>query len=110
MSSGVSASSKTVNFDLLTSSTKDVQRLYQHGQLSASTLVEQTLDQIERHNTRGLNLRALIAVAPRDQLLGQAHKLDEERKNGNIRSHLHGIPFLVKVFCNFILLFQQMIT
>lgn len=84
-------------FDLLTSTISDVQRHFERGDLSSATLVELVLDQIERHNKAGLNLCAVISVAPRDKLLQQAETLDKERENGQTRSGLHGIPCLLKV-------------
>lgn len=84
-------------FDLLTSTISDVQKHLEQGHLSSAHLVELVLDQIEGHNKAGLNLRAVLSVAPRDKLLAQASALDEERKSGNVRSGLHGIPFLLKV-------------
>jgi Asp-tRNA(Asn)/Glu-tRNA(Gln) amidotransferase A subunit family amidase len=41
-----------------------------------------------------LIIRAVIEVNP--DALEIAEGLDQERKNGKIRSPLHGIPFLVK--------------
>ncbi|KAL7944871.1 amidase signature domain-containing protein [Trichoderma barbatum] len=54
------------------------------------------LNQVNKHNRNGLNLGALISVAPREQLLARAQFLDQERAAGKARSPLHGIPFIVK--------------
>ncbi|KAL6701537.1 amidase signature domain-containing protein [Trichoderma pleuroticola] len=59
-------------------------------------LIKQVLNQVDKHNRNGLNLRALISVAPRQQLLERAQFLDQERAAGKARSPLHGIPFIVK--------------
>ncbi|KAL6801328.1 amidase signature domain-containing protein [Trichoderma sp. SZMC 28013] len=83
-------------FNLLTSTAHDIQQLFDRSELSAESLVKQVLDQVKKHNRDGLNLGALISVAPRQQLLERAQFLDQERAAGKARSPLHGIPFIVK--------------
>ncbi|KAM0450848.1 hypothetical protein ACHAO4_006239 [Trichoderma viride] len=84
------------SFNLLTSTAHDIQQLFDRSELNAESLVEQVLNQIEKHNRKGLNLGALISVAPRQKLLKRARLLDQERAAGKTRSPLHGIPFIVK--------------
>uniref|UniRef100_A0A8H7N472 Amidase domain-containing protein n=1 Tax=Bionectria ochroleuca TaxID=29856 RepID=A0A8H7N472_BIOOC len=74
----------------------DIQKLFQLSDFNSTALVELLLQQIENHNQNGLHLGALISVAPRQQVLARARKLDEERIAGQSRSSLHGIPFIVK--------------
>lgn len=50
------------------------------------------IGQIEKRNDY---LKAVLAVPP--DAIGQARRLDEERKSGRVRRPLHGIPILVKV-------------
>ncbi|CAG9944747.1 unnamed protein product [Clonostachys rosea f. rosea IK726] len=83
-------------FNLLTSTAGDIQKLFQLSDFNSTALVELLLQQIENHNQNGLHLGALISVAPRQQVLARARKLDEERIAGQSRSSLHGIPFIVK--------------
>lgn len=71
--------------------------LMQDGRLSSEDLVNCFLDQIERHNKRGLKLNAILSVCPRAVAISQAKALDEERRQGKTRSELHGIPIIVKV-------------
>jgi hypothetical protein len=85
------------SFNLLTSTAHDIQQLFDRSELNAESLVNQVLDQISKHNRDGLNLGALISVAPRQELLKRARFLDQERATGKARSPLHGIPFIVKV-------------
>lgn len=85
------------SFNLLTSTAHDIQLLFDRSELNAESLVDQVLDQIEKHNRKGLNLGALISVAPRQKLLKRARLLDQERAAGKARSPLHGIPFILKV-------------
>jgi amidase len=54
------------------------------------------LANIERDNLHGLNLRAVLQVAPPHDLLRIAQILDDERRAGTVRSEMHGIPILVK--------------
>jgi hypothetical protein len=55
------------------------------------------MDQIDKHNSNGMNLRGLITVAPRSLVHEQARNLDNERKSTGPRGPMHGIPVLVKV-------------
>ncbi|PTB39058.1 hypothetical protein M441DRAFT_71393 [Trichoderma asperellum CBS 433.97] len=85
------------SFNLLTSTAHDIQQLFDRSELNAESLVKQVLNQVvNKHNRNGLNLGALISVAPREQLLERARFLDQERAAGRARSPLHGIPFIVK--------------
>ncbi|KAL6895038.1 amidase signature domain-containing protein [Trichoderma evansii] len=84
------------SFNLLTSTAHDIQQLFDRSELNAESLVKQVLNQVNKHNRNGLNLGALISVAPRQQLLERARFLDQERAAGKARSPLHGIPFIVK--------------
>ncbi|QYS96794.1 Putative amidase C869.01 [Trichoderma simmonsii] len=83
-------------FNLLTSTARDIQQLFDRSELTAESLVKEVLDQVNKHNKDGLNLGALISVAPIQQLLERAQFLDQERAAGKARSPLHGIPFIVK--------------
>lgn len=67
------------------------------GQLSCEDLVSSFLDQISRHNHDGLALRAITSVCPEDVALSRARRLDDERRRGEVRSELHGIPIVIKV-------------
>ncbi len=81
------------SFDVLTATTSDIQERYAAGTLTAVSVLEAYLSQIERHDPY---LKAVIEVAPRALLIQTAQKLDEERKISGPRSLMHGIPVLVK--------------
>jgi amidase len=81
------------SFDVLTATTSDIQERYAAGTLTAVSVLEAYLSQIERHDPY---LKAMIEVAPRALLIQTAQKLDEERKVSGPRSPMHGIPVLVK--------------
>jgi amidase len=83
--------------DLLNHTAADIQRLIADGSLTTVELVKSCLEQIERHNYNGINLRAVIDAAPLDSGIKQAERLDHERATKGLRSPMHGIPVLVKV-------------
>lgn len=96
---GRSASSKTwpndvAELNLLEATGTQIQRLLSEGKVTSSKLVDQFLDQIEKHNKY---LKAVIQVTPLDKLHDRANYLDAERGSGRLRGELHGIPILVKV-------------
>lgn len=72
------------------------QALLKAEQLTSEDLVIQFLDQIDRHNTKGLDLKAISSVCPRQVALAHARALDQERQNGALRSELHGVPLILK--------------
>lgn len=73
-----------------------LQQQFKRGEVTSVELVERYLTQIEKHNTDGANLRAVISVQQREKLLDVAAKLDAERKASKYRGPMHGIPVLLK--------------
>lgn len=71
-------------------------QLVETGQLTSQALVTAFLDQIDRHNHHGLQVNALLSVCPRELAISQARRLDDERRHGKVRSHLHGMPIVLK--------------
>ena len=84
-------------FNPLTTSAAQLRDLLQSGRLTSVEIVDTYITQIEQHNHAGLKLNALISVAPLDLLQRTARALDQERKDGRVRSALHGIPIVIKV-------------
>jgi hypothetical protein len=84
-------------FNPLTTSAAQLRDLLHSGQISSFEIVNTYVTQIEQHNHAGLKLNALITVAPLDLLQRTARALDQERKEGRVRSELHGIPIVLKV-------------
>lgn len=84
------------DFDLLTVSAFELSELLNAQAVTSVQIVELYLREIESHNRRGRQLRALISVAPRPDVLKIAKKLDDERARGKIRGPLHGIPIVLK--------------
>lgn len=82
--------------DLLTTCATDLQKLLAAGEVSSVQLVEQYLAQINDHDRNGLQLHAMISVAPISSLTEKAQLLDNERREGKLRGPFHGIPIVVK--------------
>ncbi|KAK5995221.1 putative amidase [Cladobotryum mycophilum] len=66
------------------------------GETTSVELVHLHLDQINRHNNQGRRLNAILATLPLEKAIEQAKVLDDERKEGRLRSALHGIPIVLK--------------
>jgi hypothetical protein len=84
------------DFDPLVVSAFELSELLNAQAITSVEIVEIYLHQIEQHNRRGRQLRALISVAPKHELIKIAKKLDEERLRGKVRGPLHGIPIVLK--------------
>jgi amidase len=84
------------DFDPLTVSAFELSELLNAQAVTSVQIVQLYLREIELHNRRGRQLRALISVAPKREVLKIARKLDEERARGKIRGPLHGIPIVLK--------------
>ena len=83
-------------FDPLTVSAFELSELLNAQAITSVQIVELYLREIELHNRRGRQLRALISVAPKHEALKIAKKLDDERARGKVRGPLHGIPIVLK--------------
>jgi amidase len=83
-------------FDILTTDSAELQVLLATGKTASVDIVEALLDQIDKHNAKGLKLNAIISTTPRELALSIAKNLDVERSQGKIRGPLHGIPITIK--------------
>ncbi|SMR53461.1 unnamed protein product [Zymoseptoria tritici ST99CH_3D1] len=72
--------------DLVRLTATELQDLLAKGQLTRVQLIKQSLEQIQRHDKAGLQLQALISVAPETSMLDHAAKLDHERAKGQLRA------------------------
>ena len=84
------------DLDPLTISAFELSDLLNAQTITSVQLVELYLREINMHNKRGRQLRALISVAPKQVVLDIAKKLDDERAMGKIRGPLHGVPIVLK--------------
>ncbi|KAF9775397.1 hypothetical protein IL306_006497 [Fusarium sp. DS 682] len=67
------------------------------GSLKSRDIIEACLGQIDRHNYKGLGLRAVVDTAPHEIAFKVVEALDDERASKGPRGPLHGIPILVKL-------------
>lgn len=79
------------DFDLNETTVAQLQQKMKNGELTAETLCKKYLDRIERVDP---HLKSVIELNPDAVYI--AKQLDEERKNGNVRGPLHGIPIMIK--------------
>jgi amidase len=64
------------------------------GELTAKSITEMYLDQISRLDKDGPAINAVMELNPDALEIAQA--LDEERRSGQVRGPLHGVPVIVK--------------
>jgi amidase len=72
----------------------ELQEAMEDGELTARRLVRMYLRRIDAIDFHGPKLNSVIELNP--DALEIARELDRERKNGNVRGPLHGIPVLLK--------------
>jgi amidase len=82
------------NFELLEFTIEDLQKKMESGELSSKMIVQLYLDRIKQIDKDGFKLNSVIEINP--DALSIAENLDQERKSGNVRSKMHGIPVLIK--------------
>jgi amidase len=66
----------------------------ERGGLSSVDLVNQYLERIQALDVRGPAVNSVIQINPQAKAIAKAR--DKERKAGNVRGPLHGIPILLK--------------
>lgn len=71
-----------------------LQKKMQQGEASSVSITQAYLQRIERMDKQGPQLNSIIEINP--DAIRIAETLDRERKQGKVRSALHGIPVLVK--------------
>lgn len=78
-------------FSVVEASFADMQAAMAEGRVTSRQLVEQYLQRIALYEER---LNAAIAVNPK--ALDEADRLDAERRAGQVRGPMHGIPIALK--------------
>jgi amidase len=81
-------------FELNEVSIDDLQQKMQSGEYTSRSITEIYLKQIEAIDKNGPTLNSIIELNP--DALTIADSLDAERKQGKVRSTMHGIPVLIK--------------
>lgn len=80
--------------DLANATLFDLRTALGNGDLTSRELVQACLDRIEVLDSAGPRLNSVIEVNPEADSI--AARLDGERRDGRLRSALHGIPVLLK--------------
>jgi amidase len=93
-SPAASAETSVARFELEEVSITDLQRGMQGGRWTARTITEAYLSRIAELDQRGPALHSLLDINP--DALAIADRLDAERRAGQMRGPLHGIPIVVK--------------
>jgi amidase len=84
----------TDSFELNEVTVDQLQEKMQRGEKTSRSVTEMYLKRIEELDKKGPAVNAVIEVNP--DALSIADAMDAERKNGKVRSPLHGIPVLIK--------------
>ncbi len=82
------------DFKLAEFSIPQLQRAMVEGKLTASSLTKAYLKRIERLDRDGPRVNSVIELNP--DALEIAQELDRERRRGDVRGPMHGIPVLLK--------------
>ncbi|MHA1212203.1 MAG: amidase family protein, partial [Candidatus Heimdallarchaeota archaeon] len=72
----------------------ELQELMVDGKITATKITEKYLNRIKEIDKAGPKINSIIEINP--DAIQIAERLDDERKNGNIRGPLHGIPVIIK--------------
>ncbi len=80
--------------NLMETTISALQEKMQNGTLTSKSITEWYLNRIEKIDKMGPSINSVIELNP--DAIGIAEAMDSERKNGKVRSALHGIPVLIK--------------
>jgi amidase len=81
-------------FDLEEATVADLQLAMSSGRMTSRSITQQYISRIEELDRKGPTLRHVLEINP--DALSIADSLDRERKAGQVRGPLHGIPILLK--------------
>ena len=85
---------QAATFELTTAGVREINAAFSAGALTSEKLLSLYLARITAYDQAGPKLNAVILLNPK--AIEEARALDAERKEGKVRSPLHGIPVLVK--------------
>lgn len=85
---------QTRSFDLEEATVADLQAAMREGRRTSRSIVEAYLERISSIDKAGPKLNSVIELNP--DAISIADALDGERRGGNVRGPLHGIPVLIK--------------
>ena len=82
------------NFNVVEATIQQLRTALEAGTSSSEELVRLYLERIERYDSSGIHLNALVVLNPK--ALQDAKASDERRASGNLLSPLDGIPYTAK--------------
>ena len=85
---------RPARFEVLEASIPALQAAMKAGTVTSAQLVDAYLARIAAYDAQGPELNAMIRLNPRAR--AEAVRLDQERRAGNVRGPLHGIPVVLK--------------
>ena len=85
---------KNEDFTLNEVTIDELQKRMQNGELTSRSITEMYLNRINAIDKNGVALNSVIELNPDAITIAEA--MDEERKEGKVRSGMHGIPVLIK--------------
>ena len=86
--------SAPTTFKLIEATIEEITKAFEFEALTAEQLVQLYLNRIETYEDNGPTLNSITTVNP--EALEVARQLDEQRRSGEVKSALHGIPVLLK--------------
>ncbi len=81
-------------FEVAEKSIAELQQALEAGEIDSVQLVAHYLDRIAAYDKQGPALNSIVRINP--QALAEAERLDNERRAGQVRGPLHGIPIVLK--------------
>ena len=85
------------SLDLLTLNAHEIADLLGNYTITSVQLTKEYLRRIELDDKSGLGVQTILELTPFSKLIDIANERESERRDGIIRSSLHGIPLIVKV-------------
>jgi amidase len=85
---------RAAGLNIETATIADLNAAFADGTLTSEQLVSAYLKRIEAYDKQGPTINAIITL--NKKALDEARQLDAERKSGNVRGPLHGIPVVLK--------------
>jgi amidase len=88
------ASARASGLNLATATVADINAAFESGALTSEKLVSAYLARIEAYDKQGPTINTVITL--NENALEEAKRADAERRAGNVRGPLHGIPIVLK--------------
>src|SRR5258706_5813760 len=85
---------RAAGLNIETATIADLNAAFADGTLTSEKLVSAYLKRVEAYDKQGPAINAIITL--NKKALDEARQLDAERRSGNVRGPLHGIPVVLK--------------